>query len=243
MRQKLKRTNASRFASLTALGAGALGVAASPASASDIVFSGVINAEFPYTIPGPNGAGGALAYKIDCEFTCFNVGHLTYIVSKPGNYGTQFRLLATGPQNSWALGEPLGAVWGTVAGKSTKSANLFSTYDGLPYTGFTSTGRYMLFRFEGGALKHPFYGWARIQVNHPSRFVEVVDWAYDPSGVHIPAGYHSNGGQVVPEEVGTEAPAAAEATGLSALALGAPGVRRWRYARRAAMAGAPALGN
>ena len=66
MRQKLKRTNRKRLASLSALGAGALGVAAIPANANDIVFSGVVNVQVPwtastYTIPGPNGAGGSFA--------------------------------------------------------------------------------------------------------------------------------------------------------------------------------------
>ena len=41
MLQKLKSTNRKRLASLSALGAGALGMAAGPANANDIVFSGV----------------------------------------------------------------------------------------------------------------------------------------------------------------------------------------------------------
>jgi hypothetical protein len=71
----------------------------------------------------------------------------------------------------------------------------------------------MLFRFTGSVLKH-----------------DVVDWAYDPSRVHIHAGYHGSG-QVEPEDLGALEPSTADATGLPAMALGAPGVRRWRAAR------------
>jgi hypothetical protein len=237
MLQKLKSTNRKRLASLSALGAGALGVALCPANANDIVFSGVINVQVPYphstyTIPGPNGAGGVVKNNSGCQITCGSFGDAVYIVSKPGKYGTHFRVLATGPRNSWALGEALGAVWGTVAGKSTKSANIVSTFDGGgPSTRFSSTDRYMLFRFQGGALKHDFYGWARIAITKYGD-ADVVDWAYAPSGVHLPAGYHG-AGQHDAADIGTLEPTTVDATGLPALALGAPGVRRWRAARAA----------
>jgi hypothetical protein len=235
MHQKLKRTNTKRLASITALGAGAWGVAAPPAQANDIVFSGVINVQVPwtassYTIPGPNGAGGVVKYNPGCQFTCGSFGHAIYIVSKPGRYGTQFRVLATGPRDSSALGEPLGAVWGTVAGKSTKAASIVWTYDGSPpATKFSATDRYMLFRFQGGALKHAFYGWARIEIINSS-FEDIVDWAYTPSGIHLPAGYHG-AGQHDAEDIVTPEPSTLDATGLPALALGAPGLRRFRAAR------------
>jgi hypothetical protein len=212
-------------------------VALCPANANDIVFSGVINVQVPYphstyTIPGPNGAGGVVKNNSGCQITCGSFGHAVYIVSKPGKYGTHFRVLATGPRNSWALGEALGAVWGTVAGKSTKSANIVSTFDGGgPSSRFSSTDRYMLFRFQGGALKHDFYGWARIAITKYGD-ADVVDWAYAPSGVHLPAGYHG-AGQHDAADIGTLEPTTVDATGLPALALGAPGVRRWRAARAA----------
>ncbi|MGO4881109.1 MAG: hypothetical protein ACLP59_09845 [Bryobacteraceae bacterium] len=250
MLQKLKRTNRKRLASLTALGAGALGVAACPANANDIVFSGVINTKIgpppttvTYTIPGPGpgGAGGVLKTQIYvCSETCFGLGLAVDIFSKPGKYGTQFRFLAEGRENSYAQGEPQGAVWGTAAGKSTKSAVIIYTYDRAVATMFTATDRYLLFRFQGGALKHDIYGWARIQIPPPD-FAEVVlvDWAYDPTGVRLPAGYHG-AGQSNAEDIGTSEPSALDATGLPALALGAPGLRRWRAARAADAAKAAA---
>jgi len=250
MKTKLKRSNTKRLASLSALGAGALGAAAVPAHASDVVFSGVIDVtvEFPashsYTIPGPGpgGAGGVIFTHISsgCQITCFNIGFTIGIASKPGKYGTQFRFLATGKDNSFAQGQPQGAVWGTAPGKSTKSADIIYTYGGHPSTTITPTDRYLLFRFQRGALKHDIYGWARIHLPDPNHAeVEIVDWAYDPSGVRLPAGYHG-GGRREPEDLGAIEPSSIDATGRPALALGAPALRRWRAARKAEAANAAA---
>jgi hypothetical protein len=79
------------------------------------------------------------------------------------------------------------------------------------------------------------YGWARIRVSPGPVFspqVDIVDWAYDPSGVRLPAGYHGNG-QSDQEDIATLQPSRLDATGLPALALGAPGLRRLRAARAA----------
>jgi hypothetical protein len=89
----------------------------------------------------------------------------------------------------------------------------------------------MLFRFQGGVLKHDMYGWARIKLTAHGG-VDLVDWAYDTSGVRLPAGYHGDSGQDEPEDIGAAEPSTFDATGLPAFALGAPGVRRWRAARR-----------
>ena len=228
---KLKKENLRRLASISALGAGALGASAGTASANDIVFSGVIDVDvyYSYTFVGPNGAGGVFKSTPGCQETCLSLAGALELLSKPGKFGTQFRFLATGPQNSFALGEPQGAVWGTAAGKSTKSADIITTFDGRPSTKFTSTGRYLLFRFQGGALKHDMYGWARIRIIPPG-VVELIDWAYDPTGIRLPAGYHGTG-QTDQEEAGTAEPSTLDATGLPALALGAPGLRRLRAAR------------
>ena len=235
MHQRLKRTNRKRLASLSALGAGALGVAAIPANANDIVFSGVINVEVPYpvykyTMIGPEGAGGVIKAILSCQETCFSTWGGVGLYSKPGKFGTQFRFLATGPRNSYAQGEPQAAIWGTAAGKSTKSADLWYEFDGRYATKLNTTDRYVLFRFQGGALKHDMYGWARIRIASNWEVV-LVDWAYDPSGIRLPAGYHGSGPQDQ-EEIGTVEPSALDATGLPAL-LGAPGLRRLRAARAA----------
>jgi hypothetical protein len=234
MYQNLKRTNRKRLASLSALGAGALGVAAIPANANDIVFSGVINEDVPYS--------AYLKFNSGCQFTCVNFSSGVEILSKPGKYGTQFRVLATS-QGFFAQGEPQGAVWGTVAGKSTRSASICFRFDGGgTQTTFNSTDRYLLFRFRGGALKHDMYGWARIRVSPGAVFapqVNLIDWAYDPSGVRLPAGYHGTG-QYDSDDPSAVEPSSFDATGLPALALGAPGVRKWRATREAKISEAEA---
>lgn len=239
MEARLKRTNRKRLASLSALSAGALGVAAIPASANDIVFSGVIHAEvgYPYgkyTMQGPEGAGAIIQVVQSCQVTCFNSWYGVAAYSKAGKHGTEVRFLATGPRNSWALGEPLAAVWGTAAGKSTKSADIWFSYDfGGAETKFNATDRYLLFRFQGGALKHDMYGWARLKVTQQGIYlpqVDLVDWAYDPSGVRLPAGYHGSG-QTDQEGAEPMEPSTLDVTGLPALALGASGLRRMRTAR------------
>jgi hypothetical protein len=244
MHLKLKRANRKRLASLSALGAGALGAVAIPANANDIVFSGVINVDVPYavhqyTMAGPEGAGGMIYVNSGCQITCFQISSGVGIRSKPGKYGTQFRLLATGFRNSYAVGEPQDAIWGTAAGKSTKSASIaFHVLLHGSETKFTSADRYLLFRFQGGALKHDMYGWARMKVtlypypNYQVPKVELIDWAYDPSGIRLPAGYHG-AGQSEPEESGMSQPSSLDTTGLPALYLGAPGLRRLRAARAA----------
>jgi|HubBroStandDraft_1064217.scaffolds.fasta_scaffold14473_3 hypothetical protein len=243
----LKKENLRRLASISALGAGALGATAGTASANDIVFSGVINVDVPYhvyqyTMVGPDGAGGVLKFNSGCQFTCFNFSSGVDILSKPGKYGTQFRLLATAEGYS-AQGEPLAVVWGTAAGKSTKSADICFRFDGGgTQTTFNSTDRYLLFRFQGGALKHDMYGWARIRVSPGPVFapqVDLVDWAYDPSGVRLPAGYHGSG-QHDPDDANAVESSTFDATGLPALGLGAVGVRSWRAARNARLTGAAA---
>ena len=246
--QKLKRTNRKRLASLSALGAGALGVAACPANANDIVFSGVINVVVPYhvgqyTILGPNGVGGVIGINSGCQITCFQVSGGVDMLSKPGKYGTQFRLLGT-MDAFYAQGEPLGAVWNTLAGKSTRSANIeFAIDGGKAVTTFNSTDRYLLFRFQGGALARDIFGWARLKVVTQGMYgsqVDLIDWAYDTSGIRLPAGYHGGHGQQDSEDIGTLDPSTFDATGLPALALGASGVRRWRAARDAEVTAAAA---
>ena len=93
-------------------------------------------------------------------------------------------------------------------------------------THFNDTNTYLLFRFTGGSLAQDLYGWAQLNVTLPGNHgleVTLVDWAYDTSGAQIPAG-----------DTGTPEPSTFALTGLSALALGATGLRRWRAARKAA---------
>jgi len=70
MKIRIKKANLKRLASLSALGAGALGAAGS-AEASSIVFSGPVNAQIGscphcvsgFQIPGPGGASGGIGLR------------------------------------------------------------------------------------------------------------------------------------------------------------------------------------
>jgi hypothetical protein len=241
----LKKENLRRLASLSALGAGALGTAGT-ADANDIVFSGVVNVDVPYsvsvyTIPGPNGAGAIMkpGFSQGGISSFFYLESFVYMIPKPGKHGTQCRFLATSSQKVFGEGEPLAAMWATAAGRSTKSAIVALHYEsdgGDQYdTTFSATDRYLLFRFQGGDLTHAIYGWARMRITfHPfeSPQVNLIDWAYDTSGAQLPAGYHGPGQHDL-DDPAAIAPSAFDATGLPALALGSLGVRNWRAAREA----------
>jgi hypothetical protein len=232
MKTKIKKTNLKRLASLSALGAGALGASAGPAQASSIVYSGILDEQvgfggtrFNPTFAGPNGVGGIFKTG-QCEVDCFYFPQWVALYAKPGVKGTTFRFLATKYQH-YGVGFARGAQWQTSAlHKSTKSADLAITSLNRYFTEFNSTDRYLLFEFTGGSLSHDLYGWAQLDVTFPGNFagpyITLVDWAYDTSGAQIPAG-----------DTGTPEPSTLVLTGLAALALGAKGLRSWRAARKA----------
>jgi len=236
-----------RLASLSALGAGgALGLTAATIDASGIVYSGMVDEKVGYgsaygtqaTIAGPNGAAGNIfKYSYNsCTSYCFRF-HLVNLGARSGAHGTTFRFLnsgSSGPVKAF----PRGAVFGMPAssfgfGKIAESYTN-SGITGKPTTRFNSTDRFLLFRFTGGKLPHAIYGWAHLKVTLPGNFVgpdvTLVSYAYDLTGAQIPAGYR---GKALD---GDEAEY--ERSGLSALSLGAAGVRSWRAARQADAQGA-----
>jgi hypothetical protein len=87
----------------------------------------------------------------------------------------------------------------------------------------SSPNGYFLFRFLDNG--NPLYGWAQLSVSFghgtsPDAY-RLVDYAYDTTGAKIGAGELPS----VPE------PAETIPLALSALVLGAAGVRRWRAAK------------
>lgn len=235
MHQKLKRTNLKRLASLSALGAGALGVTAGPAEAGSIIYSGIVDAHIGYddahrfTLPGPNGVGGVFHTEyVWCGFTCSWAVSWIALHAKQGANGTGVQFLAE--PSHLILGAPARVLWSTAGGKPAASGSV--VIDGLSYgpghntrrTDFNATDRYLMFQFTGGNLTSPLYGWAQLRVTggFDDMGVTVIDWAYDSSGVQIPAG-----------DTGTPEPSTLVLTGLAALALGAKGLRSWRAARKA----------
>jgi hypothetical protein len=239
---KIKKANLKRLASLSALGAGALGVATGAAEASSIVYSGVLDKKVAYlpggtvaqaTIAGPHGAGGVLSLFDDgcCTETLFNDYVGVNLAAKPGAHGTDFRFLATASRFN-AAGAPLNAEWGTAfrgfsADRAQAAIWAYSLGHSGSFTAFNSTDRYLLFRFTGGSLPSDLYGWAQLTVSFTNPtfdgpIVTLVDYAYDTSGAEIPAG-----------DTGTPEPSTFALSGLAALVLGAKGLRSWRAARKA----------
>ena len=236
----IKKENLRRLASLSALGAGALGAGVDTADASSIIWSGLLNETVGYqpgaatrfTFAGPNGAGARMTLRsfYGCSAICTK--HLSvYLGENRGAHGTKFQFLLTG--------FPVGATFsskrrlyppGAVLAASFCSGSLghpCSPTRTFTNFGFTAADPYMLFRFTGGNPKQAMFGWAQFSLSFPGNLsgpdVTLVDWAYETSGAKLPAG-----------DTGTPEPSTLALTGLAALALGAKGLRRWRGARKAA---------
>lgn len=260
MTSKVKKSNLRRLASLSALGAGALGLAgkadAGTPDANGVVFSGIVDEKVGFgassgaraTILGPNGAAGVF-FKSSYKFQVFTSRTTFQSViagsASPQPHGTTFRILNTAPFKTthfpvnpqgrvWAL--PRGAKFGSRTvrhvqkdGLVAMSAQTFLGVGTHAVTNFNSTDRYLLFRFSGGELKHPVYGWARLSVRFAGHLggpnVTLIAYAYDIKGAQIPAGYR---GKALDGDEG-----AYERSGVSALVLGAAGLRSWRAARQA----------
>ena len=244
-----------RLASLSALGAGALGVTAGAADASTIVYSGIVDENIGYgcglgsdctkaTIIGPGGVAGIIrglsVFFPSASSSPGGFARLAVMSTRPGAHGTDLRMRANA--NGTPSAFPLSARFGKPpASRSVAGGRLaFSTCvtSGYPRchtvngTYFNSTDRYLLFRFAGGNLPHPVYGWAELSIiltggdhsgfpNGPD--VTLIDWAYNLSGAQISAG-----------DTGTPEPSTLALSGLAVLALGAKGLRSWRAARKSA---------
>ena len=249
---KLKKPNLKRLASLSALGAGALGVNAGTAEAY-VVYSGVINKKVGYgsgyatyvSIPLPNGA--ALALRTD-HWTYPTYGSLNEVnlnamnVSGPNGTQASFRAVNNpwGDVTAFVLAAPQGAKFGT-SPREVRNFGWVAISGGGKYhlsnafTEFNPTDRYLLFRFTGGKLPYTIYGWAQLSVTLPGHFagpqVTLTSWAYETSGAQLPAGVH---GKALDgsDDISEIRPSTFDATGLPALALGSLGVRKWRDARK-----------
>jgi hypothetical protein len=240
---KIGKPNLKRLASLSALGAGALGVTAGTANASTIVYSGIVDDNVGWgvgygasaIIAGPNGAGAVLGRG---EYFSSSTGliRIVGLGARSGSHGTQFRFIGKPnsylfPYNQAAAAFPLNARFGVPPASRLLNQGFIARWETyiittFQTTKFSTTDRYLLFTFMGGDLAKPLYGWAQFSVmfeGYPGPDVTLIDWAYNTSGAQIPAG-----------DTGSPEPSTFALTGLSALALGAVGLRSWRAARKAA---------
>ena len=254
---RIKKKNLARLASLSALGAGALGVGAEAVQAGTIV---------PLTFPQGTLMNGSGSWTIGPDTPAtrryalasgarlgFRWAWLTNHVSirALGAPSARATWLAT-PGRAAPIGEPTfdvkgvakGATWGAapVAVAYAVIASAFSSP--AAQTWFVKRqpgGDYGLFRFWNSAGCNSTgcvnYGWLQLSIGFGPITPQGNYWgvqdgltmtleggAVDTSGAKIAAG---DTGQ-------TPEPSTLDLTGLSALALGAVGTRRWRAARKRA---------
>jgi len=245
---KIGKPNLKRLATLSALGAGALGVTAGAAEASTIVYSGILDEKVGFgrgwgtkaTIAGPDGVAaifGRGGFPTNCSVVCAG-SRVVGLGGRNGSHGTEFlvpghqglfSVVSAFPQNA-KFGTPARLFGGGVVAVTwcvgpSRPCNPTNASILGQYTKFSPTDRYILFEFTGGDLSEPLYGWAQLSVDMTSHGPDVtlINYAYDTSGAQIPAG-----------DKGTPEPSTVALTGLAALALGAQGLRSWRAARKAA---------
>ena len=239
MRLTIKRKNIRSFASLSALGAGAMALTAGSAKASSIVYVDV-NAKVGFNAGFSSGFAlsidGAPLFRLKTRALNTNSGHVYQVnltaVAYCGAVNCRIagliassagvklaRAFSAGQQWSGVPPIPAAAV---IAGRHF--AETFTVGNHATFTTkFDSTDRYFLFRFlDNGTTS---YGWGQVSVagdklTNPD--VTLIDYAYDTSGAFLPAG---DTGSSAPE------PSPAIPLALSALVLGAPAIRRCRAAK------------
>jgi len=230
---QIKRKNVARLASLSALGAGALGVTAGTAQATDII---VYTPSSPVLVgfgPGPGGtlsiyhaAVGSKAFSVLASFrkASTNAGVSTWRVDVGGG-GVAFQANVGLPQFLDIVGP--GAEWGSHLALgflhvATRGVNALGSHSG----GYNGTSQYALFTFED-ASSNNYYGWLQLDSavsGSAGPLITLNEWAYDDTpGEFIAAG-----------DTGVPEPSTMDLTGLAALILGAAGLRRWRAARKPA---------
>jgi hypothetical protein len=226
---RIKKKNIARLASLSAVGAGALGVAAGTAEAG-VIYSGPLTEKVGFS----KGYGSLFTESLGA----LRLGVFTSRTGSFSGFSRSVKLGGTGfyfgkgialPGETWNNLHSGSAAITTVLGK-LRGAFLTSHIPG-PWTQASGTNGnfYKLFRYQP-PLTSPLYGWIYLDetVNLTNGGtgpdVEILGVAYDDKGNVIAAGDTG----VVPE------PSSMTLTGLAAMALGAVGLRRWRAARKTA---------
>jgi hypothetical protein len=227
MRTPIKSKNVRRLASISALGAGvALAVGPAEAEVIPVIENQKIGFDSgfgsgPFTFPLIGSASFSIA-RTSSFFKSHGKQFSSRAVFLNGNAGVEFAI----SPNSGAFSQ--GQAW---PGGSRSSHLVIATrrnhsraFGGGSGTSFNDNEQYFLFQFPDGHAT--LYGWGQLAVVANEKTgpdVTLVEYAYDTTGAFLPAGDTTAPSVPEPSEV---LPLA-----LSALVLGAQGVRRW-LARR-----------
>lgn len=236
---KLKRKNVARLASISALGAGALGVSGT-AEAGTIQYT-ALNHEIGFSattkpigsastfnapiVPGISAyfrrsalsnSAGSFEHKLHLS------ARLSVGVNVAGGL-LGFAVSTAQPGQVWKTGQPYAE--GLLLAKHTFTTSGFNGVGG-PTGDF-----YKLFAFVKSSNAQEDYGWIHLNESVSTTAgpdLHILGIAYDSSGAKIGAGDTGSAVSNAPE------PSTVALASLSALALGAVGLRRWRAVRKQA---------
>jgi hypothetical protein len=236
---RLKRKNVARLASISALGAGALGVVAGSAEAGTIQFT-ALSGEIGFSATTkPLGSLSTLKVPVVPGITAYF--KRSSFFTAPGGAlksGTVNLEGLVSPAISFAGGSINFQTGNAVAGQQWKysgpasSGALDLLLGQRTSAGFHSGQNgtfYKLFAFATSYFAPYDWGWIELDETVSATAgpdVKILGIGYDTSGALIEAGAGAADAGATPE------PSTAALASLSALALGATGLRRWRAARK-----------
>ncbi len=243
---KIKKQNLARLASISALGAGALGLTTGTAEAGIIYtsyttppqvgFSAGFGANYSLNLApgeglqlaavsiesGPMSAAHMAMRAVGLQSAGFFTAYRNKAITSNGTLGAKIRV--GGGATTFGHARP-GQKWNSINGSGgafgAVAVRESAVSGSVPIFGEGIGGGsgYYLFEFPSGGQTD--YGWIELSTvvsGTTGPDTQLLAWAYDNTGQEIGAG---DMGQV-PE------PSTLPLAGLAALALGATGLRRWR---------------
>jgi len=232
---RMRSKNVARLASLSALGAGALGVTAGTAEA------GIIYTPLDVTVGFPGASSLRESFPGGLTFLLDRVRGATHSV--PVGWARSYAVMLWGdstagrtlnfktgnaaPGQTWNTFHGLGPMGPALAWRRTTfSVGTYTFHDFV-----TSGDFYKLFEFRPGTGVYS-YGWAE--------FSDSAGWMTGPTATLLGVAYEDVSGVTIaagdtgPPPSSAPEPSTMYTTGLAALALGAIGLRRWRASRKLA---------